>query len=138
MSATDNSSTHTLAVNPDQVWKLLPGVLDTLGIPVGTLEPASRTIGNSGLKIRGRLRGVPLSRYIDCGNSTQIGPNADSYDVNLVFLAEVRPAQGGSTVRVTLQAVAKPVNFAQDYSQCSTKGVLESRFFDILSARLKL
>jgi hypothetical protein len=39
---------------------------------------------------------------------------------------------------VTLQAVAKPVNFAQDYSQCSTKGVLESRFFDILSARLKL
>jgi hypothetical protein len=116
----------------------LPGVLDTLGIPVGTLEPASRTIGNSGLKIRGRLRGVPLSRYIDCGNSTQIGPNADSYDVNLVFLAEVRPAQGGSTVRVTLQAVAKPVNFAQDYSQCSTKGVLESRFFDILSARLKL
>jgi hypothetical protein len=137
MSATDNSSTHTLAVNPDQVWKLLPGVLDTLGIPVGTLEPASRTIGNSGLKIRGRLRGVPLSRYIDCGNSTQIGPNADSYDVNLVFLAEVRPAQGGSTVRVTLQAVAKPVNFAQDYSQCSTKGMLESRFFDILSARLK-
>lgn len=138
MSATDNSSTHTLAVTPDQVWKLLPGVLDTLGIPVGTLEPASRTIGNSGLKIRGRLKGVPLSRYIDCGNSTQIGPNADSYDVNLVFLAEVRPAQGGSTVRVTLQAVAKPVNFAQDYSQCSTKGMLESRFFDILSARLKL
>jgi hypothetical protein len=138
MSATDNSSTHTLPVTPDQVWKLLPGVLDTLGIPVGTLEPASRTIGNSGLKIRGRLRGVPLSRYIDCGNSTQIGPNADSYDVNLVFLAEVRPAQGGSTVRVTLQAVAKPVNFAQDYSQCSTKGMLESRFFDILSARLKL
>jgi hypothetical protein len=137
MSATDNSSTHTLAVTPDQVWKLLPGVLDALGIPVGTLEPASRTIGNSGLKIRGRLRGVPLSRYIDCGNSTQIGPNADSYDVNLVFLAEVRPAQGGSTVRVTLQAVAKPVNFAQDYSQCSTKGMLESRFFDILSARLK-
>jgi hypothetical protein len=75
---------------------------------------------------------VPLSRYIDCGNSTGIGPNADSYQVNLEFVVEVQPVDAGSSVRTTLQAMAKPVTFAQDYSACSSKTALESRFADIL------
>jgi len=139
MDAGNSSNVHTLAAAPDQVWRTLPAVFDSLGIPVATLDAAKRIIGNSGFKVRGRLKGVPLSRYIDCGNSTQIGANADSYDVLLTMTAEVQPGEtAGATKLINhLQALAKPVNFSQEYSQCSSKGVLETKFFDILSARLQ-
>ena len=138
MGGGNPANVHTISFAADRVWRALPAVFDSIGIPVATLDPAKRSIGNSGFKIRGRLRGVPLSRYIDCGNSTQIGPNADSYDVNITMLADVRPAESGaSTVTMTLDAVARPANFAQEYSQCSSKGVLETRFIDILNARLQ-
>ena len=134
----DGSNVHTIPFAPDRVWRALPAVFDSLGIPIGTLEPATRTIGNSGFKLHGRLKSVPLSHYIDCGTSTQIGSNADSYDVNLTLLAEVRPAEAGAAkVTTTIQAMARPANFAQDYSQCSSKGVLETRLIDILKARLQ-
>jgi len=134
----NNSSTvRTVAFGMDQVWRALPFVFDSIGIPVGTLDPAKRTIGNSGFKIRGRLKGVPLSRYIDCGNSTQIGPNADAYDVNITMFAELHAADaGGTAVTTTMDVMARPATFAQEYSHCATKGVLETRFFDILKARL--
>jgi hypothetical protein len=77
-----------------------------------------------------------LSRYLDCGGATQIGPNADSYSINLQFLVEVRPADEGSALVTTLQAVGKPVNYAQDYSPCSSKGNLEDRVSELVSKRL--
>lgn len=133
----DASSSRTMPYSVEQVWKALPGVLDSLGIPIQTMDPTTRVVGNAGFKIRGRLKNVPLSRYIDCGNSTEIGPNADNYEVHMVFLAAVRPAEGNhSSVSLTFDAVAKPVNFAQDYSQCLSKTVLESRLFDALAQRL--
>ena len=133
----ETSSSKTLPYTVEQVWRALPGVLDSLGIPIQTLDPAKRLAGNVGFKVRGRLKNVPLSRYIDCGNSTGIGPNADSYEVHMVFLAAVQPAEGNSSsVSLTFESAAKPVNFAQDYSQCGSKAVLESRLFDLLAARL--
>lgn len=138
MAGNNNSNVHTLAFGVDQVWRALPFVFDSIGIPVGTLDPAKRTIGNSGFKIRGRLKGVPLSRYIDCGNSTQIGPNADAYDVSITMFAELHAAEtGATTITTTMDAVARPATFAQEYSHCSSKGVLENRFADILKARLE-
>lgn len=138
MAGNNTSNVHTLAFGMDQVWRALPFVFDSIGIPVGTLDPAKRTIGNSGFKVRGRLKGVPLSRYIDCGNSTQIGPNADAYDVNITMFAELHPGEAGATVlSTTMDAVARPATFAQEYSHCSSKGALETRFADILKARLE-
>jgi hypothetical protein len=138
MAGNNSSNVHTLAFGMDQVWRALPFVFDSIGIPVGTLDPAKRNIGNSGFKIRGRLKGVPLSRYIDCGNSTQIGPNADAYDVNISMFAELHPADGGgTTLSTTMDVLARPATFAQEYSRCASKGVLETRFFDILRARLE-
>jgi hypothetical protein len=119
------------------VWRSLPGVFDSLGIPVADLDATKRMIGNTQFKVRGRLKNVPLSRYIDCGTSTQIGPNADSYDVSISLLAEVRPAESGATrVTTIFNAVARPGNFAQDYSQCGSKGLIETQFIDIVKARL--
>jgi hypothetical protein len=138
MAGTDPSTVHAIPFAPEQVWRSLPAVFDSIGIPVADLDPPKRKIGNSAFKVRGRLKNVPLSRYIDCGTSTQIGPNADSYEVNVSLLAEVRPAEAGtSTIITTFEAVARPANFAQAYSQCSSKGALESRFIDLVNAQLK-
>jgi hypothetical protein len=136
MGSTDAVAVHKIAAPADQVWRLLPGVLDSLGIPVNVLDAAKQTIGNSGFNTRVRLKGVPLSRYVDCGNGAS-GPNADSFQINLQFIVEVQPADAGSSVRTTLQAMGKPLNYAQDYSACSSRGGLESRVADILTARLK-
>lgn len=134
----DGSTLHVVPFAPDRVWRMLPSVFDSLGVPVGTLDAAKRTIGNSGFKVRGRLKNVPLSRFIDCGNSTQVGPNADSYEVNITLLAEVRAGEGGaSNVTLAFQPLARPANFSQQYSQCGSKGVLETRFMEILNARLQ-
>jgi len=137
ISGTDASNVHTLAYPVDQVWRALPATFDSIGVPVAAIDPAKRTMGNEGFKIRGRLKNTPLSRFIDCGNSTQVGANADNYDVTLTLLAEVQPGeQGASKVILTFQALAKPANFSQEYSQCSSRAALETRFLDLLNARL--
>jgi len=135
MAANDVASVQTLPFSADQVWRLLPAVLDSLGVPVETLDPAKKTIGNSGFTARHRLKGVPLSRYVDCG-SGQMGPTADDYDVRLSLLVTVRSVEGGATVTTTLDGAAKPPNYAQEYSSCSSRGGLERRLTDILKARL--
>ena len=138
LGGNDPSAVRKVPYPVDKVWRVLPAVFDSIGIPLGMLEPTTRTMGNEAFKVRGRLKGVPLSRYIDCGNSTQIGPNADSYDVVITMIAEVRPAEAGaSSVRHTFSAVARPSNFAQDYSQCASKSILEPRFMAVLTAALE-
>jgi hypothetical protein len=137
MDANPSSHVHELAAPVDQVWRALPAVFDSLGIPVAILDAPNHRMGNQSFKIRSRLKGVPLSRYIDCGNSTQIGANADSYEVNLVVMTEVKPAEGGTAKLITeFQAMAKPVNFSQDFSACSSKGLFETKLVEALKARL--
>ncbi len=133
----DATGTATLPYSVEQVWRVLPFVFDSLGIPVTSMDPAKRTLGNEAFRVRARLKGTPLSRLIDCGTSTQVGPNADNYDVVLVLTAAVSPAEASSsTVVTTFSAVAKPVNFSQDYSPCNSKAVIEARFIDIMRAKL--
>ena len=84
-------------------------------------------IANEGMKARGRLNKVAISKYLDCGN-TQMGPSADTYEVYLVIGTLLRPVASNKTVVETaLQASAKPIQFSQAPSRCSTKGELESR-----------
>lgn len=136
MPGADVSNARTFAFTVDQVWRALPVVFDSLGIPVQTIDPVRHTIGATGFLARHRLKNVPLSRYIDCG-SAQMGPAADDYDVRITLLAEVHPAEGGAaTVTTTLEALAKPANYAQDYSRCSSKGSLEDKLFGFVRTRL--
>jgi hypothetical protein len=134
---TEATGTATLPYTVEQVWRVLPFVFDSLGVPIAQMDPAKRTLGNESFRVRARLKGTPLSRFIDCGTSTQIGPNADNYDVVLVLTAYVHAGDpGSSTVGTTFSAVAKPANFAQDYAPCNSRGLIESRFIDILKAKL--
>ncbi len=137
INASNNAATATtVSALLEKVWAALPAVFDSLSVPFSRLDKASHIIGNDALKIRQRLGKAPLSRYLDCGQ-TQIGPNADSYDVTLTMLVQLQPGANGTTVvNTSLGAVAKPITFAQAASACSSKGTLEKRFSTLLDAQL--
>ena len=71
------------------IWRALPAVFDSLEVPVSRIDPVEHVFGNEGVRIRKRIGGEAISRYFDCG-TTQIGPNADSYDVMLILLTTLR------------------------------------------------
>jgi hypothetical protein len=130
------SDVQKLAYTADAVWRALPAVFDSLAIPLNSVDPTTKELGNSALKIRVRLGKVYLSRYLDCG-TTQIGPNADNYDVVLTVLSRVM-AEGtaASKLTTTVQAQARPATYNQAYNQCSSKGQIERRIIELLSASL--
>jgi hypothetical protein len=120
-----------------KVWRVLPFAYDSLGLAIVTLDSANHLIGNGDMKLRRQLGGVPLSRFLDCGN-TQIGYNADSYDVVLTVRTQLRSDDSGATTMTTMvTAMAKPVAFSQAYSNCSSTGKLEMRLADAIRAKLK-
>jgi hypothetical protein len=128
---------HVLTAAPAKVWAMLPQVFDSVGIPAATIDPAQHLVGNSTFKAHGRLKGTPLSRYVDCGSSTQVGPNADSYDLVMSLAAQVLPGPAGaSSIAVTLETVGRPATFTQDYIRCTTRGQLENRFIETLQRLL--
>jgi hypothetical protein len=138
-AAADGPTIHTTAANVDRVWRVLPAAFDSLGIPVTRVDPKLKIIGTEGLKIRQHLKRVPLSRYLDCGQ-TQIGPNADSYEVFLVLLVQVKPAPNAADntqVVTTFEASARPLTFSQGYSRCTTSTTLEKRLLEMINAQLK-
>ena len=123
-----------------RVWSVLPAAYDSLGLtPDPTLlDPKLRVIGTGSVKLRRKLGDAPLSRYIDCGNSTQIGPSADSYDIMLTVKTQLLPQPGGATgVSTIVEAAGKPMNFAQGYSSCGTTGKLEKAIGDVVRAKLR-
>lgn len=136
ISSNTEADVSTLPYPVQTVWSMLPSVYDSLGVPVARLEPGPHIIGNDGFKIRQRLGKTALSRFIDCG-SAQIGPNADSYDVVLTVVTQLTPIDATSTtIATTVLASAKPVTYTQGYSQCSTKGGIESRVLSVLRTAL--
>lgn len=129
-----SANVHQLNASANRVWAALRAAFDSIGIVPETIDPATRSMGNVSFKAHGRLKGTPLSRFIDCGESTQIGANADSYDVVLTFGTQVKAVDAGSAwLAVSLDAVGRPATFAQEYSRCSSRGELERRFTDIVT-----
>ena len=121
----------------DAVWNVMASVFDSLGIAVGTLDPDKHVIGNTELKVHGKLGPVPLSRYIDCGQ-TQGFPSAETYDVHMSVLTQVTPGKSNTaTIATLVEAVARPAQFKGDYTRCETKGEIEARIPKITAARLQ-
>jgi len=136
MNTVTDASTHALASSVDDVWLVLPGVYDSLAIPKVLIDNKAHTISNQGQKVRQRLGRTTLSRLIDCGGSTQIGANADSYEVFLTVTSHVAAAGTGSTLSTTVEALARPLAFNQDYSRCTSRGQLELRIAEGVKAQL--
>ena len=106
--------------------------------PFTTVDTARHTMSNDGFKLRRQLGSTPLSRYIDCG-TTQIGENADSYEVFITVVAQLEEDErtGLTAMHTTFEAMARPIAFSREYSRCSSKGVLEKRLADAVTAQLQ-
>jgi hypothetical protein len=137
-AAASGPTSHVVDAASDRVFRILPAVFDSIGAPVTRIDPALKVMGNEGFKIRQRLGKTALSRYIDCGQA-QIGPNADSYEVFMVLLVQIKPATTAtsSSVVTTFQTQARPLTFSQGYSACSSKGSLEAKIVELVKAQLK-
>ena len=138
LKLTSNTYGHVSKISApiSKVWLAMPGAFEALSIPISNVDTVGHVIANDGLKIRRQLGTTPLSRFIDCGN-TQIGENADSYDVHLTISVKLTADEGGTTKLETMfESMAKPVSFSREYSRCSTRGVLEQRLAEAVKAQL--
>lgn len=138
MTIAPSSGPHrnTIDAAADLVWRVLPAAFDSVAIPVMRLDQGNKIIANDGIKVRQRLGKVSLSRYIDCGQ-TQIGPNADSYEVYIVLALQVRATGASSSaLTTTFEAQARPIAFSQGYSRCTSNGALEAKLLAAIRAQL--
>jgi hypothetical protein len=139
LTLTSNAGAQVTKIEapPEKVWLALAGAYAKVGIPITEVDTVHQRIANSGLKLRRQLNGTSLSRFIECG-STQIGDNADSYDVFLTVSSTVKadPVSGMATLETMFESQAKPVSFSREYARCSTKGLLEQRIVEAVKAQL--
>ncbi len=135
IAQSDDPSQRIMAVPSARIWDALPAVYDSLGLPITDRNVQARTIGTSSLKLRRRLGNVPLSRYLDCGN-TQGSPSADSYDVLLTVTTRLAPSADSTAVITRVEALARPTFVSGEYVNCGSTRALEKRFFDLLSAQV--
>lgn len=121
--------------SPSRVWSVLPAVFGTLGVPTRTLEPAAYTIGLESGRVA-RIEGGRLSQYLECGNGI-LGPNADNYDVTMTLLVQLAGhASGGTRVRTTLDAYARPRASSGEPLHCASTRTLERRLMQLVQMEL--
>ena len=122
----------------DRVWGAMKTAYDTLGIPIGTMDKASRTIGNSTLRIRRRLGDVAMSKYVNCGNVQGV-QSADAYEVVGSIVTRLQPADGPSrtSLETLVDMQGRPMTIASEYMTCTTTGLLEKRIAEVVTAQLK-
>ncbi len=129
-------SVAMFVASPDDVWRVLPVVYESIAIPVTTRDLPSHTTGNPNLSARRRLGTATMSRLFDCGN-TQGAASADIYDMRLSVLSRTRAGEtGGTVLTTTIEAMGRPVAFSGEYVKCSSTRVLEARIADAVKAQL--
>lgn len=135
-AATYDVRIDTLPVKLDLVWKALPSVYTGLEIPINTLDNTKNMVGNGGIKLYRRVGPNQLTKLLDCGR-TQIGPNADSYEIIMSVITTLAKADSASTVVYTnVEASGQPMNYAGGQTRCRTRGELEKQILLMLRTRL--
>jgi hypothetical protein len=126
----------TIAAPIDSAWKAMIKVYQELGIEPSILISDSHTIGNQSLKLRRVLGGVPLSRYVNCGAGTGVGPNADYYKIEMSVVTSLSAnTEAATDVRTRVDATATPLSVASNQVVCTSTGMLEQRIVKMLQER---
>lgn len=132
----NGSLSATIGAPLQAVWRMLPTAFDSVGLQLSLIDPKTHVMGNEGIRVRQKLGKERLSTYFECG-TTQVGPNADSYEIFMTAMMNLEPVRGDSTrtkVTVTISGAAKPLQFSQDYSRCTSKTALERRMLDVIAS----
>ncbi len=91
-----------LRVAPDTLWPRVLAAYERLGLPLGEVDVAARTLGTSSVRAVGRLGNVPLGEYVDCGAAPLGTRAADSYIVYLRVTSELRPQGSAASAGATI------------------------------------
>jgi len=118
---------------PDQAWTALIAVYQELGIPLSVNDAASKTIGNTGWRVRRSIGRVPAQRYLDCGSSGTI-QNAETYQLTLSIVSNVKPnPRGGAIVTTALSGTGRnPITSSSADVRCVSTGDLELRIREMV------
>jgi hypothetical protein len=114
-----------VALPADSVWKVLPRVYESMGLPLDENNAATRRLGSCWRRVRGRLAGSALSRYLDCGELRQM-PNADRSDVEILVLTAVREENGVTGLATVVLGWAYPTE-GGGRQWCQSRGALEKK-----------
>lgn len=128
---------HSLDGSPEEVWPLLRGVLEELGIPVGLLDPTTRTIGNPRFRPQ-RIGKARNSRYFDCGHGVTAVPYADQYELTASVMAHVGTGDDGNArLETVVTGSARSRALSGGAINCTSKGTLERAIADLVGEGLK-
>lgn len=136
LTSSPNVGKATVDAPLEKAWTELIEVYKSLGIETAIVDRPGRLIGNQSLRVRRRLGGVPLTRYIDCG-STQGTQSAESYEILINIVSQLHaPSPNSTTITTTFQSMGRPVSLSTEYRTCSSTGALEKAIADQLRTRL--
>jgi hypothetical protein len=128
----DPTGAFSISAPPDDVWRALAVVYDELEVHVTTLDTDNRRIGIENARIRRRLGGTRLSKYLSCGE--RLGqPVADSDDIVMTLITQVVPADAdNSTLHTLVDASAKLTGSGGAPINCATTGELERHIVQLV------
>lgn len=127
----DPTAEFSIDAPPDQVWRALAVVYDELDVHVTTLDMGNRRIGIENTRMRRRLGGVRLSKYLSCGE--RLGqPLADTDDIRMTVLTQVVPSGSGSVLYTLVDASAKQTGTSGNWVNCATTGELEHHIVELV------
>jgi hypothetical protein len=134
-------STYTvetdLGASAEDAWTAAVATYEELGIEVTYSRPGEE-VGNRQFRVRRRLAGDRLSKYLRCGVDATGRPMADSYVVTLNVVSEVTgvtdlQSRMGTTVSAT---ALKPGGTSTAPVVCASKGLLEERIAELVVGRV--
>lgn len=141
MSVSGENGTISVVIGAplQTVWRVLPAAFDSVGVALTLIDPKKHLMSNEGFKVRQKLRNERLSTYFECG-TTQVGPNADSYELYVRVDSFLEVPKGDSSrtrMTVAITGQAKPLQFSQEYSRCTSKTILERKMLDLVANAVK-
>ena len=133
--SSDHVELADVPATPEAAWRALPAVFVALRVEPNTLSEPQRTYGVTQLRVRGRLAGEPLSRFLSCGTGPVGQENADAYEVTLTALTRVTPGvtASSSSVGTLVTASARAMGTSGSAVSCSSTGRLEERIAKLVA-----
>lgn len=131
-SAESRETTHVVRLSPAQAWSALPAVYTELGLEGGVLDADARFFGTRRQSASGRLAGVRLAEYVDCGTGNGGLPIANTWRVYLSVGTRVEEMGSQTQLRSAVVAEAASQTVSGPTVRCSTTGRLETRIAELL------
>jgi hypothetical protein len=127
-----------LGASAQDVWEAAMATYEELGMEVTYSRPGEY-VGNRQFRVRRRLAGDRLSKYLRCGFDATGRPMADSYSVTFNVVSEISSTTDlQSIMGTTVSATAlKPGGTSTDPVVCASKGLLEEKIARLVAQRVQ-